>query len=359
MQLLIISTITVKHQIDYARERQTGYDKNNLIYHFLTGDLEKNYDLVKNDLISSGAAVAVSKTSAPVTQGWSDSWGFEWQGKDPNDKTDFDRYCADEDLVKTVGFQIVKGRDFNLKQFPSDSTGIILNESAVKVMNFTEPIGQIVKDNGIEWHVVGVIKDFILQSPYMPLKPMVIEGGKGWFNVMHIKLNAKNTTAQNLQLAENIFKKYNPEYPFEYKFIDEEYAKKFSDEKRTATLTALFAGLTIFISCLGLFGLAAYMAQNRIKEIGVRKVLGASVTSIATLLSKDFLKLVIVSLVIASPVAGYIMYRWLQGYPYRVSLEWWVFAMAGIAAVAIALVTVSFQAIKAATANPVKNLRTE
>jgi len=357
--ILIISTITVKHQIDYARERQTGYDKNNLIYHFLTGDLEKNYDLVKNDLISSGAAVAVSKTSAPVTQGWSDSWGFEWQGKDPNDKTDFDRYCADEDLVKTVGFQIVKGRDFNLKQFPSDSTGIILNESAVKVMNFTEPIGQIVKDNGIEWHVVGVIKDFILQSPYMPLKPMVIEGGKGWFNVMHIKLNAKNTTAQNLQLAENIFKKYNPEYPFEYKFIDEEYAKKFSDEKRTATLTALFAGLTIFISCLGLFGLAAYMAQNRIKEIGVRKVLGASVTSIATLLSKDFLKLVIVSLVIASPVAGYIMYRWLQGYPYRVSLEWWVFAMAGIAAVAIALVTVSFQAIKAATANPVKNLRTE
>lgn len=357
--ILIISTITVKHQIDYARERQTGYDKNNLIYHFLTGDLEKNYDLVKNDLISSGAAVAVSKTSAPITQGWSDSWGFEWQGKDPNDKTDFDRYCADEDLVKTVGFQIVKGRDLNLKQFPTDSTGVILNESAVKVMNFKEPIGQIVKDNGIDWHVVGVIKDFILQSPYMPLKPMVIEGGKGWFNVMHIKLNPKNTTAQNLQTAETIFKKYNPEYPFEYKFVDEEYANKFSDEKRTATLTALFAGLTIFISCLGLFGLAAYMAQNRIKEIGVRKVLGASVTSIATLLSKDFLKLVIVSLVIASPVAGYIMYRWLQGYPYRVSLEWWVFAIAGIAAVTIALVTVSFQAIKAATANPAKNLRTE
>jgi ABC-type antimicrobial peptide transport system permease subunit len=188
---------------------------------------------------------------------------------------------------------------------------------------------------------------------------MVIQGGKGWFNVMHIKLNPANSTAENLKKAESIFKKYNPEYPFDYQFIDEEYARKFEDEKRTGTLTGLFAGLTIFISCLGLFGLAAYMAQNRIKEIGIRKVLGASVTNITTLLSKDFLKLVIVSLVIASPVAGYVMYKWLQDFPYRVHIGWWVFAVAGIAAVSIALVTVSFQAIKAATANPVKNLRTE
>src|SRR5215217_2173708 len=146
---------------------------------------------------------------------------------------------------------------------------------------------------------------------------MVIEGSKGWFNTMHIKLNPQNSTAQNLKKAEAIFKKYNPEYPFEYKFIDEEYATKFEDEKRTATLTALFAGLTIFISCLGLFGLAAYMAQNRIKEIGVRKVLGASVTSITTLLSKDFLKLVVVALLIATPVAWWGMHKWLQDYEYR------------------------------------------
>ncbi len=357
--ILIISTIIVKHQIDYARNREAGYDKNNLVYHFLSGDLQKNYNLVKNELLAAGVATSISKTSAPLTQGWSDSWGFEWQGKDPNDKTDFDRYSADENLVTTAGFQLVRGRDFNLSQFPTDSTGVILNESAVKAMGFKEPLGQIVKDNGIDWHVVGVIKDFILQSPYYPLKPMVIEGSKGWFNVMHIKLNPKNTTAQNLKKAESIFKKYNPEYPFEYKFIDEEYAKKFEDEKRTGTLTALFAGLTIFISCLGLFGLAAYMAQNRIKEIGVRKVLGASVANITTLLSKDFLKLVIVSLVIASPVAAFAMYKWLQDYPYRVNIEWWVFVLAGLGAIAIALFTVSFQAIKAATANPVKNLRTE
>ncbi|MGZ3839445.1 MAG: ABC transporter permease [Flavisolibacter sp.] len=357
--ILIISTIIVKHQIDYAQNRQSGYDKNNLIYHHLTGDLKKNFDLVKNELISSGAATSVSKTSSPLTQGWSDTWGFEWAGKDPNDKTDFDRYAADENIVTTAGLQILQGRDFDLKQFPTDSTGVILNESAVKAMNFKEPLGQTIKDNGISWHVVGVIKDFILQSPYYPLKPMMIEGSKGWFNVMHIKLNSKNSTAQNLKTAEAIFKKYNPEYPFEYKFVDEEYALKFEDEKRTGVLTALFAGLTIFISCLGLFGLAAYMAQNRIKEIGVRKVLGASVANITTLLSKDFLKLVIISLLIASPVAAYAMYKWLQDYPYRVNIEWWVFVLAGLSAIAIALFTVSFQAIRAATASPVKNLRTE
>ena len=357
--ILIISTIIVRNQINYARERETGYDKRNLIYHHLTGDLPKNYSLVKNELLASGAATAVTRTSAPLTQGWSDSWGFEWKGKDPNDKTDFDRYSADEDLVKTAGFQLVKGRDFNLKEFPTDSTGVILNESAAKAMNFKDPVGQIVKDNGIDWHVIGVIKDFILQSPYYPMKPMVIEGAKGWSNVMHIKLNPSNSTSQNLAVAERIFKKYNPEYPFEYKFIDEEYATKFQDEKRTATLTALFAGLTIFISCLGLFGLAAYMAQNRVKEIGIRKVLGASVANITTLLSKDFMKLVIVALVIASPVAGWVMHKWLQDFPYRVQLDWWVFAIAGVTAVSIALFTVSFQAIKTATASPVKNLRTE
>jgi ABC-type antimicrobial peptide transport system permease subunit len=226
-------------------------------------------------------------------------------------------------------------------------------------MNFKDPIGQVIEDLGIKWHVVGVIKDFILQSPYYPLKPMVIEGAKGWFNVMHIKLNSARSTEASLKVAERIFKKYNPEYPFEYKFIDEEYARKFDDEKRTGTLTALFAGLTIFISCLGLFGLAAYMAQNRIKEIGVRKVLGASVTNITTLLSKDFLKLVIIALLIASPIAGFTMYKWLQNYPYRVNLEWWVFVLAGMCAISIAILTVSFQAVKAAMANPVKNLRTE
>ena len=358
--ILIISTIIVKQQINHAGEREIGYNKNNLVYHFLEGDLSKNYQLVKNELLSSGVATSVAKTSAPLTQGWSDSWGFQWEGKDPNDKTDFDRYSADENLGVTAGLQFVQGRDFNLQQYPTDSLGVILNESAAKAMNFKNPIGHIVKDDGTDYHVVGVIKDFILQSPYYPTKPMIIEGAKsGFFNVMHIKLNEKRATEDNLKKAEAIFKKYNPEYPFDFKFIDEEYAKKFDNEKRTGTLAALFAGLTIFISCLGLFGLAAYMAENRIKEIGIRKVLGASVAGITTLLSKDFLKLVIVSIVIASPVAWWAMTKWLQDYPYRVDIRWWVFLAAGAVSVLIAIGTVSYQAIKAAIANPVKNLRTE
>ncbi len=358
--ILIICTTIVNEQIQHARDRELGYNKNNLIFHFLTGDLEKNYPLVKNELISNGIATSVVKTGSPITQGWSDSWGFEWEGKSKDDKTDFDRYCADEDLGVTVGLQFVKGRDFNLRQYLTDSTAAIINESAAKVMGFKDPIGKIIKDNNIEWHIVGVIKDFILQSPYHPTKPMVIEGIKlGWSNVIHIKLNNKNTTADNLKRAEAIFKKYNPQYPFEYKFVDDDYATKFKAEQRTGTLAALFAGLTIFISCLGLFGLAAYMAESRIKEIGVRKVLGASVTGIATLLSKDFVSLVIISFVVASPVAWWMMHNWLEGYPYRITIQWWIFALAAGLSITIALITVSYHAIKAATANPVKSLRTE
>jgi hypothetical protein len=357
--ILIICTVIVKQQIDYAQARQTGYNRYNLVYHLFTGDIEKNYPLIKNELLASGAATSVTKTSAPLTQSWSDGWGQEWEGKDPNDKTDFFRYNEDEDLGVTAGLQFVMGRDFNLKQFPTDSTGLIINESALKVMKFKNPIGKIVKDNGRDWHIVGVIKDFILTSPYEPTRPMLIAGAKAWFQTILIRLNPAHSTTQDLQKAETIFKKYNPEYPFEYKFVDQEYARKFEDEQRTAALAGLFAGLTIFISCLGLFGLATYMAQSRIKEIGVRKVLGASVIGITALLSKDFLKLVLISFLIASPVAWWAMHVWLQDYNYHISIQWWVFLLSGILSLLIAIATVSYQAIKAALANPVQSLRTE
>jgi ABC-type antimicrobial peptide transport system permease subunit len=359
--LLIICTIIVKQQIDYAKNRELGYNRNNLIYHFLTGDLTKNYTLVKNELLNKGIATSVCRMSAPITQSWSDTWGVQWEGKDPNDKTDFDIVTADENLGPTVGVEFIKGRDFDLQKFPTDTSSAILNESAAKAMGFKEPVGQVIKNWDREWRIVGVIKDFILRSPYHPMNPMVIQNAPSgdWFNVMHIKFNDKNSTAQNLKSAESIFKKFNTEFPFEYKFVDEEYATKFEDEKRTSTLAALFAGLTIFISCLGLFGLATYMAENRTKEIGVRKVLGASVGGIAALLSKDFLKLVLISFVIASPIAWWAMYQWLQDYPYRVSIQWWVFVLTGIISVLIAVFSVSYQAIKAAIANPVKSLRTE
>lgn len=357
--ILIICTIIVKQQIDYARDRQSGYDRNNLMYIYLSDNIEKNYTLIKNELYQSAVAVSITKTSAPLTDSWSDGWGQEWDGKDPNDKTDFRRYNEDGNLGKTAGLKFVAGRDIDVQKYPTDSLAMILNESALKVMKFKNPIGQLVKDNGKQWHVVGVISDFILESPYEPIKPMIIYGPASWFNIIQIKLNSNNSTAQNLKSIEAVINRYDPSYLFTYRFVDEDYARKFEDEKRTGTFAGLFAGLTIFISCLGLFGLATYIAEARIKEIGVRKVLGASVTNITALLSKDFVKLVLIAILVASPIAWLAMHKWLESYTYRIDINVFVFIASGLLAIAIALATVSFQAIKAAIANPIKSLRSE
>lgn len=357
--ILIIATIVVRNQINFAKERKPGYNHSNLGYVYLSEDLVTHYDALKSELISAGIATSVTKTSAPMTEGWSNSWGFGWEGKDPNDKTVFDRYCADDKIAQTVGLELVAGRDLDLKTFPTDSFAMLINESALKHIGFKDPIGQIIKDNGRDWKVVGVFKDFVLNSPYRNTDPMIIEGAGGWFNCIHIRFNPAKSTEASMQAAEKIFKKYNPNYPFDYKFIDEQYAAKFRAEQRAGTLAGLFAGLTIFISCLGLLGLAAYMAENRIKEIGVRKVLGASVSDITALLSKDFLKLVAISFVIASPLAYWAMHTWLKDYPYRTNIPLTAFLLAGLLSMLIALVTVSSQAIRAAMSNPVKSLRSE
>lgn len=357
--ILITSSMIVAQQLKKVQDRQTGYSKSNLVYTSIEGDVEKNYALIKEELLASGAATSITRTSSPITEGWSNTWGFEWQGKNEENKIIIQRFVADEDVSETLGVEIVEGRDLDLDMYPTDSTAVLINESAAALMNFDEPIGQIVKDNGIDWHIVGVAKDFVLESPFQKIDPMVIEGAKAWFNIIHIKLNTANSTSESLAKIESVFRKYNPEYPFEYEFVDQEYAQKFNDEKRTGQLVSLFTLLTIFISCLGLFGLASYMAENRIKEIGIRKVLGASVTSITTLLSKDFLKLVLIAIVLAVPISWYFMNNWLEDFAYRIKISWWIFVLAGVVALAIALITVSYQAIKAAIVNPIKSLRTE
>jgi ABC-type antimicrobial peptide transport system permease subunit len=207
--------------------------------------------------------------------------------------------------------------------------------------------------------VVGVVKDFIYESPYQKVGQLMVFGPASWFSTMHFRLNPARPVEESLRVAGGVFKQFNPQYPFEYKFADEAYARKFDDQKRIGRLAALFAGLTIFISCLGLFGLSAYTAQSRTREIGVRRVLGASIQSVAALLSKDFLKLVVVAILVASPLAWWMMRAWLESFEYRVAIKWWVFATAGVASVLIALATVGYQAVKAATANPVKSLRSE
>jgi len=360
--ILIISTVIVEHQIQYAQNRDAGYNRENLIYAFSQGDVDKHYKAIKDELLSSGAAISITKSANPITQRWSDSWGYTWQGSTEEDKKmDFVRLGSDANFVKTIGVKLLDGRDIDIYNFPTDTTAVLLNEAAVAAMRFKNPIGQLIKEEGYStYHVVGIVKDFILESPFeKKVNPMMIMGPRNFFQVIHIKLNPANGTANSLAKAESIFKKYNPAYPFEYAFADESYANKFKTQQRTGQLAFLFAAFTIFISCLGLFGLASYMAENRIKEIGVRKVLGASVASITALLSKDFLILVIIALVIASPVAWYAMHVWLQGYTYRVDIDWKIFLLAGVLSIIIAFATVSYQAIKAAISNPVKSLRTE
>ena len=359
--VLVIGTLVVVQQIKYAQKRDSGYNKTQLLYHYTTGSINQNYALMKAELLRSGLVSMVNRTSWPLTQIWSDTWDLVWKGKSPYDKTDFDRFSADENLVSLAGLKLISGRDMDPAKYPTDSTAALLNEAAVKTMNFKNPLGQLVRDDQKTYHIVGVVKNFILSSPYDPIKPMMIEGAgsQSGFNVINMKMVAGVNMQSDLNKIEQIFKKYNPDYPFEYHFVDQDYAKKFDDTQRTATLSALFAGLTILISCLGLFGLASFMAVQRSREIGVRKVLGASVLSLWKLLSKDFVALVLISLCIAVPAAHYFMSNWLEQFSYRTVLSWWIFASAGFGALAITLVTVSFQSIKAALVNPVQSLRSE
>ncbi|HTR28443.1 MAG TPA: ABC transporter permease [Puia sp.] len=361
--VLIISTLVVRRQLQFAEDRDTGYSRNNLVYVDFEGDIEKSYPLIRQELLQSGLAVAVSKNWQNMSTGGSTTWGYRWPGEPPHDTTTgIGIFSSDADLVRTARLQLVAGRDIDVYRYPTDSLAILLNETAVKWMGFRDPIGQIIYNpyENRRWHVVGVVKDYVYGSPYGEVGPAMILGpAAGVFTTMHIRLNPAQPTAASLDKAQAIFRRYNAAYPFDFHFVDQEYARKFEDAQRTRTMAGLFAALAIFISCLGLFGLSAFVAESRIKEIGVRKVLGASVYGIARRLSADFIRLVLVAFVIASPVAWYAMNRWLADYAYRISIGWAVFAVAGGLAVAIALLTVSFQAVRAASANPVRSLRSE
>lgn len=359
--MLIISTMVIYKQINFVQNRDNGYQINQLVEVPIEGNIDKNYNLIKNDLLNSGAITAMTKTGFSVTLDGSNATGFEWKGMNESLKDDlsFSIYRAGGDFAKTMGLKLISGRDIDFNSFPNDSISVMINEMAVKKMDLKNPVGSIIRRGDRSLTVVGVFKDFIIGSPYQEVNPMVVFGYEDHnFNTI-LHLNKNNSLKANLDIAARIFKKYNSAYPFTYKFVDDEYAKKFEGEKQIASLSSLFAGLTIFISCLGLFGLAAYMAENRSKEISIRKVLGASIVGIVKMLSKEFVVLVFIAIVIAIPISWLAMNNWLQDYEYRISIGWWVFALAGILAILIALITVSFQAIKAAIANPVKSLRTE
>jgi len=356
---LIIGTTIVFRQIQHAKNRPIGYDRNGLITVTMnTPELYRDYNVLRDALLASGGAVEMSTSSTPATDLNSQNGGFDWEGKDPNFKDSFGTIAVTHDFGKTVGWQFVQGRDFSRK-FSTDSSGIVLNETAVRYMDLKDPVGKIMKWNGKPFQIVGVVKDMVMGSPFEPVYQTVFMMNYGWANVINIKLNPNLSTGESLKKIEAVFQKFNPGSPFDYKFSDQEYERKFLAEERIGQLASIFAVLAIFISCLGLFGLASFVAEQRTKEIGIRKVLGATVTNLWGLLSKDFVLLVIISCLIAAPIAWYFLSDWLQKYEYRTEISWWIFVAAAAGALIITLLTVSFQAIKAALMNPVKSLKSE
>ena len=323
-----------------------------------TPDIHDHFEAVRDELKKNGAIVEMTESTSPTTEVWNTNGGFDWEGKDPGFAVDFPNSGVTHDFGKTVGWEFKEGRDFS-REFATDSSAFVINETAAKFLGFKNPVGTVLKWNDRPYTIIGVIKDMVVQSPYKPVRASLFHISKNAENVVILKLNPESAPQEALSKIEAVFKKYNPAAPFDYKFVDDEYAKKFGDEERVGKLATFFAVLAIFISCLGLFGLASFVAEQRTKEIGVRKVLGASVFNLWRLLSRDFVGLVILSCLIAAPIAWYFLSDWLLKYEYRTDISWWIFAAAALGALTITLLTVSYQSIKAALMNPVKSLRSE
>jgi putative ABC transport system permease protein len=360
---LIIGTIIVYGQIRYSKDRPIGYDRNGLVMtQMKTPDFYGKFDLLRTELKSSGAITEMAESSSPLTNVWSDNGGFSWPGKDPNFDGDFGTIWVTHEFGKAVGWQFTEGRDFS-REFKTDSSAIVLNESAVKFMGIKNPVGTMVKwgtdEHAKSYKVIGVIRDMLMESPYEAVRQTIYFMDYNNVNWIVLKLNPDKSAAASLAQIKAAFAKYIPSAPFDYKFVDSEFATKFAAEERIGKLSTFFAALAIFISCLGLFGLASFVAEQRTKEIGLRKVLGASVFNLWRLLSRDFVLLVVISLLIATPASYYFMHHWLLNYEYRTDISWWVFGVSGAGAMVITLLTISFQAIKAAIANPSKSLRNE
>ena len=352
---LIIGTIIVYKQILFAKNRPTGYTRDRLVTMPVTEDLKGHFDALHEELIRTGAVTEMAASSYPLNQ-FNGGNSMDWRGKDPNFIVFFRNVNVTPEFGRAVGWKITEGRDFSRAY--ADSNSIILSEGAVKTIGIPHPVGEIVKFFGKNRTVIGVVHDMLTNSPYDNIQPAIFLGD-GYLSVITVRMKAGLPLPSAMKSIESVFKKYNPGSPFVYKYNDDEYAKKFSSEERLANLSAVFAGMAIFISCLGMFGLASFMAEQRTKEIGVRKVLGATMFSLWKMLSTQFMRLVLISLCISIPLSYYGMTRWLQDYTYRDSISWWIFAAAGLSILMITLITVSYQSIKAALMNPVESLRSE
>jgi len=360
---LITATIIVYNQIQFSKNRPIGYDRTGLMMiRMKSPDFYGKFGLLQTELKSSGAITGLAESSSPLTNVWASGNEFHWPGKDPNLAADFNTIWVTPEFGKTVNWSLKAGRDFS-KDFSTDSSSIIINEAAAKFMGIKDPVGAIVRNgNGNyskNYTIIGVVKDMVMQSPYETVRQTIYFMDYDNVNFIILKLNPNKSISGSISKIEATFKRLIPAAPFDYQFADKEFTAKFAAEERIGKLSTFFSVLAIFISCLGLFGLASFVAEQRTKEIGIRKVLGASITNLWGLLSKDFLILVGLSCLIATPLTWYFMQEWLQQYTYRTQIAWWIFAVTASGALLLTLVTVSLQAIRVALANPIKSLRSE
>ncbi len=357
--ILIIGTIVVFRQIQFAKDRPVGYSRDGLVMApLLTPEIHNHFEAVRNDLLQSGAIVEMTEAAGPTTAVWNTNGGFNWKGKDAGLAVDFPNTGVTYGYGKTVGWQFIDGRDFS-KSFASDTAAFVINETAAKFIGLKNMLGETLSWDDQPYKIIGIIKDMIIEDPYQEIRPQLFHIESNPDSYILLKMKPGSSATASLDKIKKVFSAYSPAEPFNFQFADEAYAKKFGDEERIGKLSGFFAILAIFISCLGLFGMASFMAEQRIKEIGVRKVLGASVANLWGLLSRDFLGLVLISLAIAVPLSFYLMGNWLSHYTYHSTLSWWIFVAACLGALLITLLTVSYQAIRAAMANPVKSLKSE
>jgi putative ABC transport system permease protein len=354
--LLISATIIVYQQIQHIKDKSIGYNPNNLIMIPSSQDIDKNYAAIKQDLEATGLVAATTRTSSPITEIWWKSGSPDYAGKTANGDIIFSGLEADVNFTKTLGIKVIQGRDFN--NTPGDSSVMLLNKAAVDAMKLKNPVGMEMK-YGRKFTVAGVIDNVVMASPYDPVEPLMIYYNPKNSSIVNIRLKEGVQPQVAISKLETIFKKYNPQNLFEYRFVDQEFGKKFLTEELISRITNIFAGLAIFICCIGLAGLASFTIEKRFREIGVRKVMGASVQQLLMLISTEFLKLVAIAFVIAVPVTWYLMSNWLKKYTYHIDVSVWVFASVGALILLLTLVVVSLNTMKAALANPVKSLRSE
>lgn len=355
--LLISATAIIYQQIQHVKNRDIGYNPDNLIMIPATDATQKNYTVIKDELLKTGLINSVTRSSSPITSIWWKSPSPDWEGKPQDLNIIFSGLSTDVDFTKTMGIKIAEGKDFS--GTPSDTASMLLNKAAVEATGIKNPVGKQMRYGRTNYTIIGIMDNVVMESPYKPVDPLMIYYSAGFINYNSIRLNNNISPQKALGTIESIFKKYNPAYNFEYQFVDQEFGKKFIAEELISKLTNIFAGLAIFICCIGLAGLASFTIEKRFREIGIRKVLGASVQQVLTLISKEFLKLVLIAFVIAVPITWWGMHNWLQKYTYHIDISIWLFLAVGFIVLLLTLVVVTMNTIRAAMANPVKSLRTE